>query len=423
LVVSQVDVHEVKSATELEDPAALVAALQAKCFLVVNLPSPIGRLVGALEEVARARADVRAIVVVARTDLSQLSPFVDNDLIFFVASAPLPPAFLTALLEAGRRPDPARLGYATLELDWIRRVFLQSDSLGAARAAAKGLGEVIGAEAAHGFLLDHETRTLRCLFNPVESQWRESCATGVVGFVALTGIPQRVETLTEDVRYDTDVDDPLGIGAACLLAQPIWVRGTPRGVLALLRRGAPFSAEDSQRSERFVAEVAPAFEQLLAVEATEAERVDESTQTFRKEALLAHRSTAIDELTASSGTSRLARWAVAWIAAAVLGALALLTVRVPQTPRAEGRVVGDRIEISLQRGMPALSKGDPVEVHSEGVVLAGVVDQILAGDPPRATCRPKVGDRWPLFQRDPWVFLPSQAEPLGKVVFPKVWPR
>ncbi len=244
--------------------------------------------------------------------------------IFFVLSALLPPADITALVDSALRgrssPEPELLSpeaaeHLTRVLALATAFASRSDLPSAAASAEHAAQRLTGADRTY------------CLFHDIDSGalWaegatdREGQATvGLAGFVARTGRACVTECARVDPRYVQALDDPLGDGNERLLAYPVvGPGGRVHAVLVAVRSPARpmFSLGEQQLLATFAESTGPMMHHLARmVEAQGVLRLERERRSdmYRPEALTAygqvgHRG---DVIRVSPGWIRWAFWAL-----------------------------------------------------------------------------------------------------------------
>ncbi len=288
------------SGVALETVAELdAAALRPWPAVVCFGPGvPPAAAAAAVEEQATAEPEAtgRFLLLAAGDDVGRFQALVERDLVFYLA--PRPPAAdeIAALLEAAVEHGAAGGAFPALEpasryleqVAEIERGHGAEDTLERLEKAAR---ELIRCRHAVCRWLDAETQTL---WRSGDGDGGDSAATGLVGFVALTGRSLAVARAGDDPRYDAETENGRRsrrerFAATALPAGP--GGRDPAAVEAVLSvarggRQEPFTAAELRQLEHLAAEAGPILRRRrLAVEQAQARS---ETEVFRRQAL-AHR--------------------------------------------------------------------------------------------------------------------------------------
>ncbi len=259
------------------------------------------------------------LLTAAGQNPSLFQELIDEDRLFYLSLAPIPPADLEPLVrsalararqmaEPGDPPeDPSQPSHlsqpshalARRALEVARRLAAERDLAGCSALLREAAAEIAGADRAQALLYDRASETLWSREPGLGAEERrESAAVGIVSFVLRTGRPVAVERLAADPRYEREADDPEGNGEERLIAVPVaGADGSPLAVLAAVRTAErpAFSPGDLAALELLAARAALPLGQALAAERLdEAERRreeglrDASLDLFREEALAHH---------------------------------------------------------------------------------------------------------------------------------------
>lgn len=130
--------------------------------------------------------------------------------------------------------------------------------------------DIIGANAAALFLIDHEQQDLVfevALGDKADEvkKFRVPLGHGVAGLVALSGQPMAISDTEEDDRDANDIADAVGYKPKNILCVPLFYQDQVIGVLELLDKdgAATFSAGDMEALGLFANQAAVAIEQSL----------------------------------------------------------------------------------------------------------------------------------------------------------------
>ena len=175
---------------------------------------------------------------------------------------------LSSIVEATKRLN------STLDLGELIHIILQI----ATRQTGAARGTV--------FLVDREREEIWSLVGlGLEQQViRLPVNRGIAGWVASEGAPVRLENAYDDVRFEPDIDKRLGFTTRELLCLPIRNEaGVIIGVLQLLNKGEPFTAEDEAFIDALSAHVALALEKAqLHRERLEKEKMERDLALARE---------------------------------------------------------------------------------------------------------------------------------------------
>src|SRR5215470_15424956 len=175
---------------------------------------------------------------------------------------------LSSIVEATKRLN------STLDLGELIHIILQI----ATRQTGADRGTV--------FLVDRERQEIWSLVGlGLEQQViRLPVTRGIAGWVASEGAPVRLENAYDDVRFEPDIDKRLGFRTRELLCLPIRNEaGVIIGVLQLLNKGEPFTAEDEAFIDALSAHVALALEKAqLHRERLEKEKMERDLALARE---------------------------------------------------------------------------------------------------------------------------------------------
>lgn len=293
-------------------------------------------------------APAAAIILSVDGQPELFQKFVDDGLIFYLVNGEIPHGELASLVAkaAGRSliksnkklnllsentPSADRL------LDFCVRLPMQSDLASASELLVHTVSELIEVSHIRCLVYDPENETLSPANIADNNEESYSAASGLTAFVARTGERLDLDRVSEDVRYDSDIDNPGETRNARFLAQPIvGLDGLPVAVIVAVRSGdsPPFS-EENLRLIEFLAEcAAPTFNQILLQNRMQALLTQRSTGSdansavFRPEALEHHIrrwDQQGDALKALPLWLRKSYWIVLALCVAGILALALLT--------------------------------------------------------------------------------------------------
>jgi phosphoserine phosphatase RsbU/P len=177
-------------------------------------------------------------------------------------------AELSSIVEATKRLN------STLDLGELLHIILQIAT------------RQTGAERGTVFLVDQERKEIWSLvgLGLQQNVIRLPADRGIAGWVARTGTPVRLEDAYQDARFEPDVDRVLGFTTRQLLCLPIRNdAGTVIGVLELLNKVEPFTAEDETFLDALSAHVALALEKAqLHRERIEKEKMERDLSLARE---------------------------------------------------------------------------------------------------------------------------------------------
>jgi hypothetical protein len=244
------------------------------------------------------------IVLFGGSEIGVLQDLVDAGHIYYIAREEVSPKHLWKLLMSGARhfelrasrkldPISAYVDIPDCILGLCSRLPMQTDLPSAARLLIETGRELLHAKIVQCFVYEPDTETLRPADASEDEKWTYSAASGLVAFAARTGERVRVDRVSIDPRYDSDVDAPVEMSDARFLAEPIigW-RGAPSIIVAVVRSGEEeaFSCEDIQLLALLAECSAPTFNQILvqtrvqALLTRQAFGSDANVDIFRREA-------------------------------------------------------------------------------------------------------------------------------------------
>jgi hypothetical protein len=246
------------------------------------------------------------IVLASRSSLELFQPFVDRDQLFYLSSGPIPDAQIRSLILAGvqrfhARQKAIRDGMDTTEapddrvLEFCTRLSLQTDLGTAGELLVEAIQILINADRGYYLIYDEQEATLwSAKLGDNGDERRESCCAGLLGYVARTAEPVRLERAGEDSRYDAEADDPGGRPDTRFVAEPM--RGNGDAVIAVVAaarggEGECFSDGDIATLQLLTACAASAFSGMLLqrrIKALLLEQVQSTVdraKVFREEAL------------------------------------------------------------------------------------------------------------------------------------------
>src|SRR5215475_6403693 len=175
---------------------------------------------------------------------------------------------LSSIIEATKRLN------STLDLGELIHIILQI----ATRQTGADRGTV--------FLFDRDRQEIWSLVGlGLEQQViRLPITRGIAGWVASQGAPVRLDNAYDDNRFEPDIDKRLGFTTRELLCLPIRNEaGVVIGVLQLLNKGEPFTAEDEAFIDALSAHVALALEKAqLHRERLEKEKMERDLALARE---------------------------------------------------------------------------------------------------------------------------------------------
>lgn len=306
-------------------------------------------------------------------------------------------------------------------LDLARRLAIQHDLTSAARLTAAAIPTILGADRAVCVLYDAATGTLRIdEGNGDERRW--NAASGLIGFVARTGIAVLSARIGADPRSICASDDPRGQGDERLLAAPVLrPDGGVLAVLVALRSAArPAFDDNSAATLTLLAnQCAPTFGQLTLrarLEAAYASREalwrGVAPDLFRAEAIAAYSAGGRSQGHALRITPAWTRW-LYWLLIAIC-AVGLLFASVatidqyaagPAVVRLEDDADTGATLIAVLPGQyrPLLQPGMPLRLELTGYryayqqpVIESVGDRLIGPDEARRALGPEAAAAMPL---------------------------
>jgi adenylate cyclase len=138
-------------------------------------------------------------------------------------------------------------------------------------AFTRKLGQLLSAERASLFLVDHQTQTLLLRVAedlPAGNEIRIPIGTGIAGAAAQTGETVRVDDAYADSRFNREIDAQTGFRTRSIIALPLKNReGVVFAVAQLLNRedGKPFDQQDERRFFNFMQSIGVLLETLEAL--------------------------------------------------------------------------------------------------------------------------------------------------------------
>ncbi len=130
------------------------------------------------------------------------------------------------------------------------------------------VGELMNAERASVFLVDHERQQLVLRVAQDADAIRIPLATGIAGAAATTGKTVRVADAYEDPRFNPEIDRRTNFRTRSVLCLPLHnVRGSVFAVTQLLNRrdGRPFDENDERRFAEFANSLGVLLESLVGM--------------------------------------------------------------------------------------------------------------------------------------------------------------
>ena len=337
------------------------------------------------------------IVCGAGTDAAMFQEYIDNDSIFYLARGSLSDDDLHSLARSaidrarpvvgdtrevstgtGLAPDSLREFYA--------RVSMQDNLPAVADLVVETAQGLLSADTVRCFMFDWRTDALWSR-DPVSREVTiESASAGLVAYVARTGERVVLANVTDDARYDQEVDNPRGLPDACFVAEPVFrSRGAVAGVVAAVRRGTagPFSTDERRLLEQLVVYVTPVINLLVLEEElcqSTADHLGAGTDIYRKEAVEHHaRGLSLEGhlLTAAPPWLKWGHW-IALGTFVALGLAALMLMKVHEYASGSA-VVRPRVQTVLTAATAAMVRSVDVSVGQRIAAGALMVHTVRPG--------------------------------------------
>jgi ATP-binding cassette, subfamily B, bacterial len=258
-----------------------------------------------VERAVAERRGVRVVVLAAGGEPELFQEFVDADAVFFLSRRPPPVGEMAVLLRSAlthdpRRPLPGPAGDARGAVlvaraisQVVDRIATETDLERISGLAGDAAAALTDADEGRFVLYDplHETLWFRRLDAP--EAVRNSVVSGMVGFVARTGMALAAERAGEDPRHDAEADNGGRSPRERLLAVP----ADTLGVLVVTRGAEREAFGDAEREhlESLALQIAPIvrhrmFEKQLeeALAAADDPVAMDGTPLYRREALHSH---------------------------------------------------------------------------------------------------------------------------------------
>ena len=225
--------------------AAATAALVRPGCLLGMLGSELAGEAAAHFLEGLAGSPSRFVVLAGGERLERFQPFVDADRIYYLSAAPPAREELVLLLRSAwlelLPEDPSRneTGPKAASLTLLENQLSQARTpADASRAVQEVLAPEYPGQFLACFFVERSSDTLvRAI---AEREIRQSAATGLVAFVARTGVPLRLVEAPRDPRFDAEADAPQsGIGP--WLAMPL--KGASGRVLAVWVLARPLGSQ------------------------------------------------------------------------------------------------------------------------------------------------------------------------------------
>jgi len=237
------------------------------------------------------------IVLGCGANVTLFQPFLDEDQLFYVSRGAMPLAQLQPLVLAGAQRFhfkqkeledglQATAAPATRVLDFCTRLAFQTDLATAGELLVEAVQILVSADRAHYLIYEEEEETLWTARVGADSKERsESPCAGLVGYVARTGEPVRLERCVEDSRYDVETDDPGGAQDSRFLTEPMLGNdGTVIAVVTAVRNGTsePFSDDEVATLKLLTACSASTFGGILLQKRIRALLLEQVESTFNR---------------------------------------------------------------------------------------------------------------------------------------------